>query len=145
GTQVNGRDIRSQGECRLSAEDVVQVGETTLRFQTLPESGGGAPASPTAADPAHLHIVKAVSTDRAAAELSGMKGSQLDARLALLLELPLQFGTTENPDQVFQIMMQRVVSLIPAAKRGRSRFSSGASWERGTESPPNTFRPIWTK
>lgn len=32
GTQVNGQEIRAQGERRLSPEDTVQVGETTLRF-----------------------------------------------------------------------------------------------------------------
>lgn len=128
GTHVNGRDVRDQGEWRLCPEDVVLIGETTLRFQTLAESGPGvACVAPAGTDPAALRIIKAVSTDRAAAVLGGLKGSQLDARLALLLELPLQFGTTENPDQVFQVIMQRVVSIIPAAKRGALVLSKGES------------------
>jgi adenylate cyclase len=119
GTHVNGRDIRNQGEWRLFPEDVVLLGETTLRFQVQPESGAGAAGlPPLGTDPAALRIVKSVSTDRASAVLSGIRSNRMDARLALLLELPLQFATTENPDQIFQLIMQRVISLIPAAKRG---------------------------
>lgn len=119
GTQVNGRNIRNQGEWRLFPEDLVVVGETSLRIQTASGTGPSTPApAPASAEATALRIVKAVNTEPAAAVVGAMTAGPLDPRLALLLELPLQFGSTENPDQVFQLIVQRVVALLPAAKRG---------------------------
>jgi len=38
GTQVNGREIRGQGECRLFSEDTVVLGQTRLRVEIIPAS-----------------------------------------------------------------------------------------------------------
>jgi adenylate cyclase len=52
GTQVNGREIRGQGEWRLWPEDLVQIGQTTLR---ITRAGGGKPVvSAPSSHPAQL-------------------------------------------------------------------------------------------
>ena len=119
GTLVNGHDIRGQGDWQLSPGDTVTIGESLLSVETAARSEKRPSEDAHAGkDTGTLHIVKTVNTERAGAVLGQMASCPVDPRLALLLDLPLHLGTSDNPDQVLQLIMQRIVGLIPAAKRG---------------------------
>ena len=113
GTQVNGREIRAQGECEIQPGDTVRIGETLLHFTTLepdplantvapappPSDPAGARASSDMADLAAsfdedpdtaeaVSIVTALDTKRALVSGADCGGSPTERRLALMLELP---------------------------------------------------------
>ncbi|HZM02749.1 MAG TPA: adenylate/guanylate cyclase domain-containing protein [Candidatus Saccharimonadales bacterium] len=162
GTQVNGREIRGQGEWRLWPEDFVQAGQTKMR---VTRAGGGkpvvvapssqlprpsaaagsaasvAPTPPAAAIPAspapapvppsiagsnlpsmpsgtEMRILKMVDTGQKAPPVAAPGASPAEKRLALLLDFPRQFSAQTGVNGLFQSIMERVVEVIPAARRG---------------------------
>ncbi|MCX6905024.1 MAG: FHA domain-containing protein [Verrucomicrobia bacterium] len=50
GTTVNGKEIKGQGECRLRPDDVIVIGDTTLRVELTPEPPPPAPPDPASAE-----------------------------------------------------------------------------------------------
>jgi adenylate cyclase len=188
GTQVNGREIRAQGEWRLWPEDTVLMGETTLHVAYVPEPKPAGPtpkaepvarahplasppipvapaaparaisparapvpvvgspptlapppepapdpvsAFPVAPAPAlvlapapapaplpNLRIVKAIDTKRTLASGQDREGSAAERRLAMLLDLPMQFSAQTGTNELLEIIMNRVIAVIPSARRG---------------------------
>jgi adenylate cyclase len=120
GMLVNGRDIRKQGEWRLWPEDTVVIGETTLRITLVP-AGAPAPSGPDAeamsvAPP--VQITQMIDTGRSLFSEPAPAGSPTEQRLAVLLDLPAQFAAQANLDALLQFIMDRVVEVIPTARRG---------------------------
>jgi adenylate cyclase len=119
GTQVNGREIRNQGDWRLWPEDTIVVGETTLRIACLP--GAQAVAAnvtvPLAAS-GGLRIVRMIDTDGPLVFPHGAATSTAERRLTMLLDLPRQFSAQTGLNDLLQTVMNRVVEVIPAARRG---------------------------
>src|SRR5882724_1626276 len=166
GTQVNGREIRGQGEWRLWPEDTVVIGETALRIVSMPAAkavpspgANASPAAPTlpaeakpavpapvagiaaaiidpadevgrqppsalpslapaAAPAASVRILQMIDTGREVSFKSAGSASPAERRLAILLDLPRQFGSQTGQNELLQIIMNRVVEVIPAARRG---------------------------
>ncbi len=120
GTQVNGCEIRGQGECRLNPEDIIRIGETTLRVTVL--SGADGPPPPIASEPgppaASLQITRMLDTGGPLFAGAAASSSPAEMRLGLLLDLPAQFGAQANHSALLQLIMDRVVSVIPSARRG---------------------------
>jgi len=118
GTQVNGREIRGQGEWRLWPGDVILLGQTTLRVTVIPN---GAPNTPVAdANPA-LPAVKILKTIETGRTLSFGQDAGADATakcLAMVLDLPRQLAAQAGQSELLQIVMDRVVEAIPCARRG---------------------------
>jgi adenylate cyclase len=120
GTQVNGREIRGQGEWRLWPEDTIVTGETTLRVEIHSGAGEAAAASASAPAPAKaaVRIARMVDTGGPLFPGSAAATSPAERRLGLLLDLPAQFGAQKDLDALLQQIMDRVVSVIPHAHRG---------------------------
>ncbi len=121
GTLVNGRDIRKQGEWRLSPTDTVVIGETTLHITLVP-AGTPLPSEPVpevpSAPPPAVRITKMVDTGRSLFSESAFGSSPIEQRLAVLLDLPFRFAEQASLDGLFQFIMDRVVEVIPTARRG---------------------------
>jgi adenylate cyclase len=168
GTQVNGREIRGQGEWRLWPGDFVQVGQTNLRVtrasggkpvvsapsshlpqpaphpSAVPASAMPSPSAPPKPPPvsassspmpdsnlpaalsgADMQILKMVDTGPKA-PLAVVTGSTpAEKRLALLLDFPRQFSAQIGVNGLLQTIMERVVEVIPAARRGALLMCDG--------------------
>jgi adenylate cyclase len=156
GTQVNGREIRGQGEWRLFPEDTFLVGETSVRVLVLsankpapvpasprplvvPPSPGTPPlpsphkpatptplpaAAPAPAPAADLRIVHMMDTDQALNEAGAQDLPSAERRLKMLLDLPRQFGAQTGQTELLQTVMNRVVEVVPAARRGALLLSN---------------------
>jgi adenylate cyclase len=120
GTLVNGRDIRKQGEWRLWPEDTVVIGETALRITLVP-AGTPAPSEPVPevpSTPPPVRITKMVDTGRSLFNEPVSGSSPIEQRLAVLLDLPSRFAEQASLDGLFQFIMDRVVEVVPTARRG---------------------------
>ncbi len=138
GTRVNGREIRSAGECQIGPEDAINVGDTVLQIACTPATGKGGgladgelpdwarplqalaelpPASESTSVP-DVCILKAMDTRRGAAGEAGTEGPVTDQRLALLLNLPGQFGAKKGVNELLEEVMTRSMAIVPSAKRG---------------------------
>jgi pSer/pThr/pTyr-binding forkhead associated (FHA) protein len=120
GTLVNGEPIQDKGECRLRPGDTVQIGETVLRVERSAEVSSSTPASePVRADAsAEFHIEIALDAREPALAPAPRPGRELEHRLALLVDLPAQFSAQTSLDEVLQLVLRRVVTVIPEAERG---------------------------
>ncbi|MCI0526434.1 MAG: GAF domain-containing protein [Nitrospira sp.] len=117
GTQVNGEDVKGTGKRLLKTGDTLRMGETTLRVEIPGEPDATIPPEVPEAEPdvkiegkldANVPVampVEAVTVDAA-------------RRLALLCELPLQFGTETRLDLLLQMIVDRLIEVIPGAARG---------------------------
>jgi len=117
GTQLNGEEIK--GKRRLQAGDTIRIGETTLRVE-IPtaqvDPNATLPREAAAAEP-DIKIAAALSAN--VAPLAPPEGAATDrARLALLYELPLQFGAEIQLETLLQKIVERLVDVIPGAARG---------------------------
>ena len=120
GTTVNGEDIRSKGAQRVSPGDTVTVGETTLRVTLVP-ANQTAPAQPVGRSDPHeptVQITCEIDTTHSHLSTTVPATTSGEKRLALLLELPEQFSAQADMDALLQLIMDRVVAVIPHARRG---------------------------
>lgn len=120
GTQVNSREIRGQGEWRLWPKDTIVTGETTLQVTVLPGADASPTASAAAPSPpnAEVQIIRMLDTGGSLFAGTATPASPVEMRLRLLLDLPAQFAAQKDLDALLQLIMNRVVSVIPAARRG---------------------------
>ena len=120
GTTVNGEDIRGKGAQQVWPEDTVTVGETTFRV-ALVAANQPAPAQPVGrSDPHEPTVQITCEIDSTHSHLSTTVPATTsdEKRLALLLELPEQFSAQAGMDALLQLIMDRVVAVIPHARRG---------------------------
>ena len=80
-----------------------------------PAAAGKSPSSLSAQEQAIVHMI---DTSRPLS-LSGSKPSTTsERRLGLLLDLPRQFSSVSSQNELLQILMTRVMEVIPVARRG---------------------------
>lgn len=182
GTQVNGREIRGQGEWRLWPDDSIVIGETTLRVSVVTAAKGAqaraanssaptparavsptppaapafridppavvasppapapgvqagpgtigpgsevpppvkavAPEEPVGKPAPNVQILQMIDTGREVSFKSSGSASAAERRLGILLDLPRQFSTQSAQNELLQTIMNRLVDVIPAARRG---------------------------
>jgi adenylate cyclase len=135
GTLVDEQPIKGKGKLQLEAGHTIRISDTTIKVE-IP----GVAADP---DPGWASIDKTlIDTHDARLDIAEMldaaapvfqPGQPIDpdrARaLALLYELPLQFGEQTELDTLFQTIIERLVAIIPAAARGALLLEDPASGE----------------
>ncbi len=120
GTQVNGARIPAQTKRRLEPTDTVLLGETSLHVCWLPTEAAipPEPSPSTAAPGTSLRILQMRDTNQPLALGDTSSASATERRLALLLDLPMRFAAQSGQHELLQAIMDRVVEVIPAARRG---------------------------
>ena len=119
GTQINDEEIKDKGKSALGTADVVKIGKTELRIQAPPATADS--SEKHSSKEASQHILESTSSlDASKAAFTEGDVANLDAsrRLALFYELPLQFGEETRLDALLQLIVERVISVIPGAERG---------------------------
>jgi adenylate cyclase len=124
GTEVDGEPIKGKGKLRLQPGQIIRISDTTLEVEIPSPEANRHPSW--------------VSDDRTLVDTHDTRldiGEMIDAAtpvfdpgkpidpgraqaLALLYELPLQFGEQTELDALFQTIIERLVAIIPAATRG---------------------------
>jgi adenylate cyclase len=119
GTQVASVEIKGKGKQRLRPGDPVRLGSTVLRVEAV------APLDPTATAPLQVSAPTPAPLDvtvRLDATTPGFAPPDVAAaaagRLALLYELPLQFGSETRLDALLETIVDRVVKLVRGAESG---------------------------
>jgi adenylate cyclase len=115
GTQVNGNEIKGEGERRLRPGDTVRVGGTVLLVQVVAEG-----TEPDAREARHYESL-AQSLDANLPPFESADSAKLtdaERRLALFYELALQFGRENRLSSLLQLIVKRLVDIIPDARRG---------------------------
>lgn len=120
GTKVNGEEIRGKGKRMLYPDDTVRMGETTISVLV--------PAADQLAVTELLSFSASAKSledsedilDAAEFSLASTKyvTGDLEQRLALFYELPFQLGAETRIESLLQLVVERVVDVIPSAKRG---------------------------
>lgn len=119
GTQINGEEIRGKGRRRLQTGHTVSIGETTLRVDIPREQEDTVKTLPS--EESELELAKGITQSLDAAEPAfppAEATTDTDQRLALFYELPLKFGEETRLDVLLQLVIERVVDVIPGARRG---------------------------
>jgi adenylate cyclase len=117
GTKVNGEEIKGQGRRPVRPDDQILIGETILKAESPPVEATDTPAESDESETFQPPVVSLDATDFAFAPTQYVN-ADLEQRLALLYELPLQLGAETRLESLLQLVVERVVSVIPSAKRG---------------------------
>ena len=124
GTKVDGQPIKGKGKLRLEPGQIIRISDTTLELE-LPEpasdrTSGWASNDGTLVNTHDSRLDIAEMIDAAAPVFEPGQPIDLERAqaLALLYELPLQFGEQIELDALFQTIIERLVAIIPAASRG---------------------------
>lgn len=119
GTKVNAEEIKGQGKRRLQPDDVILIGATTLKVEIpeAPMETTDSPSFPGMSESYRRTLVSLDATDFAFAPTQYV-GGDVEQRLALLYELPLQLGAETRLESLLQLVVERVVNVIPSARRG---------------------------
>jgi adenylate cyclase len=118
GTKVNGEEIKGAGKRELGTDDVIKIADTSLSLeistvQLTPDDVGS--------------FLRNAKTIQASGEIldasdfnfaEGPSTGDLKARLGLFYELPLQLGAETRLESLLQLVVDRVVEMIPSAQRG---------------------------
>jgi adenylate cyclase len=124
GTEVGGKQIKGKGALRLEPGQTIRISDTTIRVEI--------PVGQTGLDPSLASDDRTlVTTHDTRLDIGAMidaaapifePGQLVDpARaqaLSLLYELPLRFSEETELDTLLQTIIERLVAIIPAAKRG---------------------------
>ena len=112
GTLVAGEDIRGNGPRSIAIQDEIRIGEATLWVEGAKENEAApkgqescAPALPNTGLPLDATIFAG----------AGAAACHDEQRLALLLELPLQFAQQSNLEDLLDTVVRRMVAVIPGA------------------------------
>lgn len=119
GTKVNGLKMPSKSRQRLWRDDIIMLGETSLKVD-VPHEPEETPDSYTISTVAATLQPPLETVDATEFAFSGRKHvtAELEQRLSLLYELPLQLGAETLIDSLLQLVVERVVNVIPSATRG---------------------------
>jgi adenylate cyclase len=119
GTKVGGEEIKGQGRRKLHPDDLIQIGDATLKaeipseeiqFTNLSSFSGIAKSVEDSGDLLNAAEFNFTQTEYA--------NANLEEQLALFYELPLQLGAATRLDALLQMVVERVVGVIPSARRG---------------------------
>jgi adenylate cyclase len=135
GTEVAGQPIKGKGKLRLEPGHPIRISDTTIEVE-IPVVGpdpdpSWAAGDTTLVDTHDTRLDIAEMIDAAAPVF--VPGQPIDPdraqALALLYELPLQFGEQTELDELFQTIIERLVAIIPAASRGALLLEDPATGE----------------
>lgn len=135
GTQLDGQAIKGVGKVRVEPGQTIRISDTTIEVERplgQPDLNRGWGADDTTLiDTRDTRLDIAEMIDAAAPVFE--PGQPIDPdraqALALLYELPLQFGEQTELDALFQTIIERLVAIIPAASRGALLLEDQASGE----------------
>jgi adenylate cyclase len=135
GTEVDGQPIKGRGKLQLAPGHKISISDTTIELE-IPAAEAEPDLSWASAD---RTLIETQDTRLDIAEMIDAAapvfepGSPIDAdraqALALLYELPLQFGEQTELDTLFQTVIERLVAIIPAASRGALLLEDQTSGE----------------
>lgn len=108
GTLVNGQEIQRRQARRLQPGDSIGIGETLLRVEILLESRKKESIS-------NITLVLDAKKPAYSLEESGRWDSE--RRIAILYELPLQFGGEIQLESLLQMIVGRLVNVIQGSTR----------------------------
>ncbi|MBI4527804.1 MAG: FHA domain-containing protein [Deltaproteobacteria bacterium] len=108
GTTVNGEDICGKGSRGLQPGDTINIGETKLSVKIPAEL----PKRETSSN-----ITLVIDAKRPAYSLEQSASGDAERRLAILYELPLQFGEEMQLDLLLQMIVVRLVEIIRGSAR----------------------------
>ncbi|MFZ3217988.1 MAG: adenylate/guanylate cyclase domain-containing protein [Candidatus Acidiferrales bacterium] len=123
GTRLNGVEITGMGKQRIHTGDVIVVGETTLRIESLElqdalaqtsylENGAKLAAENQQAD-AGVNIARNLDATVFDPAPTRGAGNAWALRLRLICELPLQFAAKTELKELLPTIVDRLVELIP--------------------------------
>ncbi len=147
GTKVNQQDIRYSGKSLLQAGDVVEIGVTRLvvdvpapppKPETLPGIEIAAMHDAAAPQVAQLADAAAGVSKALARDAAGLNFVE---RLKVLCDLPLQVSNDRPLDELFEVVLDRLVKVIPGAIRAAVLLCDAGSGEllpRAFRSPGGT-------
>ncbi len=135
GTRVDGQPIKGMGKLRLQPGQKIAISDTTVEVEILAATSDLDPS--WAAEDSTLVVTQDTRLDIAemidAAAPVFEPGQPIAAdraqALALLYELPLQFGELTELEALFQTIIERLVAIIPAASRGALLLEDQTSGE----------------
>jgi adenylate cyclase len=108
GTTVNGESIEGKGGRCLREGDVIQVGDTSLRIDMRPE-----PPS----DGERSSITVTLDARKPIYSIEESVHGEAEGRLAILYELPLQFGGEAQLDSLLKMIVSKLVGLLRGSTR----------------------------
>jgi adenylate cyclase len=119
GTRVNEEDIKGKGKRLLQAGDVIRIGDTMLEAQIPDEQMPVTNLVTFVGSPQNLEPAGHI-TDTPESGSGNLKdaATELEQRLAIFYELPRQLGEETRLESLLQLVVERVVSVIPSARRG---------------------------
>jgi adenylate cyclase len=119
GTKINGEEIKGQGKRLLYPDDKIQVGGTTIVVLVPAEQMAVTELLSFSASAKSLADSEDI-LDASEFNFASTKyvTGELEQRLALFYELPLRLGAETRIESLLQLVIERVVDVIPSAKRG---------------------------
>ena len=119
GTRLNGEEIRGSGRKKLFPDDVIRIGGTTLNVQVPSDQTAVTELLSFSATAKQLEDSEAIldATEFSIGPTKYVTGD-LEQRLALFYELPFRLGAETRIESLLQLVVDRVVDVIPSAKRG---------------------------
>jgi adenylate cyclase len=135
GTEVNGEPIKGLGKFRLERGHEIRISDTTIEVeipvveQELDPGWDSADRTLIDTYDTRLDIAEMIDTRAPVFEPGEPIAPDRAQALALLYELPLQFGEQTDLDALFQTIIERLVAIIPAASRGALLLEDPASGE----------------
>lgn len=108
GTTVNGENIRGKGSWPLHEGDVIQVSDTKLRLEMT---------EGLAQELDRSTITVMLDARKPIFSLAESAHGEAERRLAILYELPLQFGGEVQLESLLKMIIGRLVDLVPGSKR----------------------------
>jgi len=135
GTGLDGQSIKGLGRVELKPGQQIAISDTTLTLEMGAEppvyAPGWAADDRTLVDThdARLDIAEMIDAGAPVFEPGKPIDPDRAQALALLYELPLQFGEQTELDALFQTIIERLVAIIPAASRGALLLEDPANGE----------------
>lgn len=118
GTLINGEHIQDTGCRSLQEADVIQVGDTTLRIEMKQEPAKTEESS---------NITLTLDARKSIYSIDESGHGEAERRLAILYELPLQFGGEVQLDSLLKMIVSKLVELLQGSTRAALAFKDPAT------------------
>ncbi len=135
GTEVDGTSIKGRGKVQFEPGQTIRISDTTVQIEIpvvepdLDPSWGSVDRTLVDTHDTRLDIVEMIDAAAPVFEPGQAIDPNRAQALALLYELPLQFGEQTELDALFQTIIERLVAIIPAASRGALLLEEQAGGE----------------